>query len=396
MQGPTRALPRVLSSSETELDSKTNTRPRAAACPGISMRIVYLSAVETLRLAIRSADNLTREDPAIAECAAILRRGGLVAIPTETVYGLAANALDPAAVARIFEAKGRPTWDPLIVHVSSFEMVSRVAVEFPETAQKLVQRFWPGPLTLLLPKSASVPSSVTAGRETVAVRMPAHPVAHALIAAADLPLAAPSANRFGRISPTTADHVLSELNGRIDAVLDAGPTEIGLESTVLDPLRAPPLLLRPGGVTREQIEAVLGPVDLYSPPAQAIGPQALASPGLAARHYAPTARLILIDGERAALLNAVRAYVGSEGERGQYVGVMAPDDWIDETTLAGGGIVLFPWGAWGDWQQLGRNLFAGLRYLDKPGVSVILCPLPPAEGIGLALRDRLSRAARTS
>jgi L-threonylcarbamoyladenylate synthase len=352
--------------------------------------------VQTLRLSIRSGDNPTRENPAIAECAAILRRGGLVAIPTETVYGLAANALNTDAVARIFEAKGRPTWDPLIVHVSNFEMVGRVALEFPETARKLAQRFWPGPLTLLFRKSASVPSPVTAGRETIAVRMPAHPVAHALIAAADLPLAAPSANRFGRISPTTAEHVLAELEGRIDAVLDAGPTEIGVESTVLDPLRTPPLLLRPGGVTREQIEAVVGPVELYSPPAQAATPQALASPGLAARHYAPTARLVLIDGQRAALLSAVCTYVGSEGERGQYVGVMAPDDWIDETTLAAGGIVLFAWGSWGDWQQLGRNLFAGLRYLDKPGVSVILCPLPSPEGMGLALRDRLSRAARPS
>jgi L-threonylcarbamoyladenylate synthase len=318
-----------------------------------------------------------------------------VSIPTETVYGLAANALESAAVARIFEAKGRPAWDPLIVHVSSFEMLSRVAVELPQGTQKLVQRFWPGALTLLLPKSAQLPSTVTAGREAVAVRMPAHPVAQALIAAADLPLAAPSANRFGRISPTTAEHVLAELDGRIDAVLDAGPTQVGLESTVLDPLRTPPLLLRPGGITREQIEAIIGPIELYSPPADR-APEALASPGLAARHYAPTARLVVIDGERDALLKSIRDQVRSEGKRGNYVGVMAPQDWIDETTLAAGGIVLFTWGSWGDWQQLGRNLFAGLRYLDKPGVSVILCPLPSAEGMGLALRDRLARAARNS
>jgi L-threonylcarbamoyladenylate synthase len=282
------------------------------------------------------------------------------------------------------------------VHVSSFEMVSRVAAEFPETAQTLAQRFWPGPLTLLFRKSANVPSAVTAGRETIAVRMPAHPVAHTLIAAADLPLAAPSANRFGRISPTAAEHALGELEGRIDAVLDAGSTEIGVESTVLDPLCTPPLLLRPGGVTREQIEAVVGRVEIYSPPPQAASPEALASPGLAARHYAPIARLVLIDGERAALLKAVHRHVGSEGERGQYVGIMAPDDWIDQTTLAAGGIVLFAWGSWGDWQELGRNLFAGLRYLDKPGVSVILCPLPSSEGMGLAVRDRLTRAAQNS
>jgi L-threonylcarbamoyladenylate synthase len=351
--------------------------------------------VKTLRFTIRSGTDLGPETPAIAECAVILQRGGLVAIPTETVYGLAANALDIAAVARIFEAKGRPAWDPLIVHVANFEMVSRIAAEFPESARELAQRFWPGPLTLLLPKSEQLPSVVTAGRQSAAVRMPAHPVAGALIAAANLPLAAPSANRFGRISPTTAEHVLTELDGRIDAILDAGPTEIGVESTVIDSLRSPPLLLRPGAVTRDQIEAVIGRVELYSPPAHA-APQALASPGLAARHYAPTARLILIDGERDALLKAIRDYVTSEAERGNYVGVLAPDDWIDESTLASGGIVLSAWGPWGDWRQLSRNLFAGLRYLDKPGVSVILCPVPSNEGLGLALRDRLTRAARTS
>lgn len=357
---------------------------------------MYLFGVKTLRFTVRLNDDLSPETPAIAECASILRQGGLVAIPTETVYGLAANALDSAAVLRIFEAKGRPAWDPLIVHLADFEMAPRVAAELPALAQKLARRFWPGPLTLLLPKSAQLPNAVTAGRATVAVRMPAHPVARALIAAADLPLAAPSANRFGRISPTTADHVLSELDGRIDAVLDAGPTEVGVESTVLDALRSPPLLLRPGGVTREEIEAVVGRVELYSPSAHAPQPEALVSPGLAARHYAPTARLVLIDGTRDALFKAVRSYVASECERGNYVGIMAPDDWIDETTLAAGGIVLFGWGAWSDWAQLGRNLFAGLRYLDKPGVSLILCPLPSAEGMGLALRDRLIRAARTS
>ncbi len=357
---------------------------------------MYLSGVKTLRFTVRSTDDVGPNTPAIAECASILQRGGLVAIPTETVYGLAANAFDPAAVKRIFEAKGRPAWDPLIVHLSSLEMVPRVAADFPKMAQDLAQRFWPGPLTLLLPKSPQLPTSVTAGRETVAVRLPAHPVARALLAAADLPLAAPSANRFGRISPTTADHVFSELDGRIDAVLDAGPTEVGVESTVLDTLRSPFLLLRPGGVTREEIEAVIGPVELYSPPPYAPEPEALASPGLAARHYAPMARLLLIDGGRDALLKATRHHVASEGERGNYVGIMAPNDWVDETTLAAGGIVLFDWGAWSDWAQLGRNLFAGLHYLDKPGVSVILCPLPSAEGMGLALRDRLMRAARTS
>ena len=348
--------------------------------------------MKTLRFAIR-LDQFEAGDSALKECAAVLRRGGTVAIPTETVYGLAANALDAAAVERIFAAKQRPHWDPLIVHVSSLEMIARVALTFPEKAQALAERFWPGPLTLLLPRSPQLPLTVTAGRESVAVRMPAHPVARALIAAADFPLAAPSANLFGRTSPTTAEHVLRDLDGRIDAVLDAGPTSIGVESTVLDPLRTPPLLLRPGGITREQIEAVAGPLELYAAP-QGHEPQALASPGLASRHYAPSAKLRLVEGHRESLVKAVRDEVASEGERGNYVGVMAPDDWLDPQVLAAGGLVLFDWGRWQDWPALAKNLFAGLRYLDKPGVSVILCPLPPEEEMGLALRDRLMRAAR--
>lgn len=348
--------------------------------------------MKTLRFSLR-ADEAGPDHPAIIECAAILKRGGLVAIPTETVYGLAANALDAAAVERIFQAKQRPSWDPLIVHISNFEMITRVADEFPEIARVLAGRFWPGALTLILNKAETLPPSVTARGGTVAVRMPAHPVARAVIAAADLPLAAPSANRFGHTSPTTAEHVLGDLDGRIDAVLDAGPTPIGVESTVFDPLASPPLLLRPGGITREQLEAVAGPVEIYSDSTSRI-PESLASPGLTARHYAPDARLVLVEGRREALLEAIAQNVASEGEHGEYVGVMAPDGWLDERTLAAGGLVIFDWGAWRDWRQLAQNLFAGLRYLDKPGVSVIVAPLPPEEGLGLALRDRLMRAAR--
>ena len=348
--------------------------------------------MKTQRFIVRSED-ATPDHPLIVECAEILKRGGLVAIPTETVYGLAANALDEAAIAHIFAAKERPSWDPLIVHVSDFKMVNRVAAEFPQNARNFAERFWPGPLTLLLKKSAAIPHSVTAGRDTVAVRMPAHPVARNLIAAANLPLAAPSANRFGRMSPTTTDHVLRDLDGRIDAILDAGPTSIGVESTVLDPQRTPPLILRPGGVTREQLESVLGPIEVYSSP-PGLEPAALASPGLAARHYSPQARLVIVEGEENALRVAIRQHVADEGERGEYVGVMAPQDWLDDATLSNGGLVIFDWGTWGEWAQLAQNLFSGLRYLDKPGVSVILCPLPPEQGLGLALRDRLMRAAQ--
>ena len=351
-----------------------------------------LSQVKTAHLKVR-AEDATPAHPAIAEAASILKRGGLIAIPTETVYGLAANALDPMAIARIFEAKERPSWDPLIVHVANSEMISQVAADFPEICKRLADRFWPGPLTLLLKRHPQLPRAVTAGRDTVAVRMPAHPVARTIIASVGSALAAPSANRFGHTSPTSAEHVLSDLNGRIDAVLDSGTTQIGVESTVLDPLRTPPLLLRPGGITREQLEEVLGPVEVYSaPPNQA--PQALASPGLATRHYAPKARLMLVEGSPEKFRAAIEQQVAKAGENGDYVGAMVPEDWLDQQSLSRGGLVIFDWGSWSDPQQLAHNLFAGLRYLDKPGVSVIVCPLPSAEGLGLALRDRLLRAAR--
>ena len=348
--------------------------------------------MKTVQLKVR-AEDATADHPAICEAAAILKRGGLVAVPTETVYGLAANALDPAAISLIFRAKERPSWDPLIVHVADFEMIAQVAADFPEKAKRLAESFWPGPLTLLLKRHPRLPLIVTAGRETVAVRMPAHPVAKAVIVAARFPLAAPSANRFGHTSPTTAEHVLRDLEGRIDAVLDSGPTQIGVESTVLDPLRTPPLLLRPGGVTREQLEDQLGPIEVYSAPA-GHAPEALASPGLAARHYAPQATLILVAGTEQEFSAAIRRQIAKLGEGGNYVGAMVPENWLDREVLSLGGLVIFDWGSWSDPTELAHNLFAGLRYLDKPGVTVIVCPLPAGDGLGLALRDRLLRAAR--
>lgn len=316
-------------------------------------------------------------------------------MPTETVYGLAANALNPEAVQRIFTAKQRPAWDPLIVHVSSVEMIPAVATGIPAIARTLADSFWPGPLTLLLPRAPQLPPAVTAGRDTVAVRLPAHPVARALIAAAGLPLAAPSANLFGSVSPTSADHVLHDLDGRIDAVLDAGETMVGVESTVLDPLRTPPLLLRPGGITREQIEAAIGPIAVHDSSTKSTMSrmEAQASPGMADRHYAPSAKMKLVEGTPERLRAAVQDFFANS-KNTEYLGLMAPDAWIEAADLVKGGLVIFDWGQWGNWPELAHNLFAGLRYLDKPGVALIVCPLPAEEGMGLALRDRLMRAAR--
>jgi L-threonylcarbamoyladenylate synthase len=322
----------------------------------------------------------------VALAAKLLREGQLVAFATETVYGLGANALSAEAVAGIFVAKQRPAWDPLIVHLGSTEELHRVA-KVPSGLQErvaaLVQAFWPGPLTLLLPRSEAVPDAVTAGRELVGVRVPAHPAALALLAEAGLPVAAPSANRFGHTSPTTARHVLDDLEGRIAAVLDAGPTTIGVESTVLDPTQTPMVLYRPGAVSAEELTAVTGVAVRVFDPVATAEPEALPSPGVGIRHYAPRARLVLTEGSEEALQEAVQE------ASGQVVGVLLPEGW------SVGEAVVERWGRWEDVNSLAAGLFAGMRALDDRGVAVILCPLPEAGGLGDALRDRLRKAART-
>jgi L-threonylcarbamoyladenylate synthase len=355
--------------------------------------------VNTLRLTVDPDSPKTREsqrllDAALDRAAGILRDGGLVALPTETVYGLGANALDRAAVERIFAAKGRPAWDPVIVHIASTAMLEQLVGEVPATAAALMEAFWPGPLTLLLPRSSQVPDVVTAGRPLVGVRMPAHPVALELIRRAGVPVAAPSANLFAHISPTTAEHVLEDLNGRIDAVLDAGPTAHGVESTVLDPGASPMVIYRPGAVTAEQIRAVAGPVEIYRGGVEPLtvlkedtretAMEALPSPGVGLRHYAPRARLVLIDDARA-LVQAAQAC------RGERVGIMLPGEFAVPAELPV--VTIFKWGRWSAPEEMAHLLYAGLRALDAQECSVILCPLPPAEGLGAAIRDRLRKAA---
>src|ERR1700739_1282552 len=254
--------------------------------------------VKTLRLHADPAHLDTIEArQAMALATAILREGGLVALPTETVYGLGANALDTNAVTRIFAAKQRPAWDPIIVHIAgpvpANPMLEDLVAEMPEAARRLAVAFWPGPLTLLLPRSGRVPDAITAGRPLVGVRMPAHPVAFELIRQADDPSAAPSANLFGHTSPPTAAHVLDDLDGRIDAILDAGPTDHGVESTVLDPNQNPMVIYRPGAITADQIRQIAGPVEIFQSEAEveAAPPQSLPSPGVGIRHYAPRARV---------------------------------------------------------------------------------------------------------
>ena len=322
--------------------------------------------------------------------ARILRDGGLVALPTETVYGLGANALNAAAVERIFAAKERPAWDPVIVHIADEAMLEGLVTEIPPAARKLMDAFWPGPLTLLLPRTAAVPDAVTAGRPLVGVRMPAHPVAYELIRLAGVPVAAPSANLFGHISPTTAAHVLEDLDGRIDAAVDAGPCKHGVESTVLDPCQSPMAIYRPGAITLAQIRDIAGAAELFrgSGQLEERPREAMPSPGVGLRHYAPKARLVLV-GAPLERLGKLLSETARELD-GEKVGVMLPA----EVARPVRGAAVFPWGRWAVPEEMARGLYAGLRALDSQGCTVILCPVPPAEGIGAAIRDRLLKAAR--
>jgi L-threonylcarbamoyladenylate synthase len=354
--------------------------------------------VKTLRLSVDPSQLETPEAEAALSCAtAILCAGGLVALPTETVYGLGANALCRAAVERIFKAKERPAWDPVIVHIAPREtlydmldgLIERPAKDSP--VWRLMQAFWPGPLTLLLPRTAAVPDVVTAGRPLVGVRMPSHPVALKLIGRARVPVAAPSANRFGHVSPTTAAHVLHDLDGRIDAVLDAGPTPRGVESTVLDPTSSPMTIYRPGAVTAEQIRELAGPVELYKS-AEALRETpagAPPSPGAGLRHYAPRARLVLVEAPLRELGKCLAE--AARGNHGERLGVMLPAGVAAPPGITAGRV--YAWGRWDTPEELAQRLYAGLRELDAAGCAVILCPLPDAEGLGAAIRDRLKKAA---
>lgn len=319
-------------------------------------------------------------DPA----AEILRRGGLLAIPTETVYGLGANGLDPVAVTHIFEAKGRPQDNPLILHIPSADWLPRYCAEIPDTAYALAKRFWPGPLTMILKHKPMVPDVVTAGLPTVGMRCPDHPVTRAIIERADVPVAAPSANTSGRPSPTTARHVLDDMDGKIDGVVDGGPCSVGVESTIVDLTVTPPRLLRPGGVTLEQLRAVLGTVEVDPAVTRLMGPgEKPRAPGMKYRHYAPKAPVTVVK--------------GAPEETARY---------IAEASSPGSGVIcfdefrpLFPdrvvetIGPAADEAAQARHVFDALRAFDRTGVSQIWSQCPPDEGIGLAVANRLNKAA---
>lgn len=328
------------------------------------------------------AVTVSRVDPAapdatmLEHAAAILRSGGLVAFPTETVYGLGAHALDDAAVRRIYAAKGRPAHNPLIVHVADAQAASALCARWPPAAEALAARWWPGPLTLVLPKRAEIPDSVTAGLDTVAVRVPAHPLALALLGASALPIAAPSANRSGALSPTTAAHVERGLGDRVDLILDGGPTPVGIESAVVSLAADPPLLLRPGTIALERLRETVS--ELTRPTATDEGGP-LPSPGMLERHYAPRARLLLVT--RDELAAAAREHE-SEGAVGA---LLLAGDAPDAMH-----VVRMP----GDTAAYAARLYAALHDLDDAGCATILVETPPLDTEWTGVRDRLTRAAR--
>jgi len=322
------------------------------------------------------------ETRAVHHAARIIKRGGIVAFPTETVYGLGADAFAPLAVARIFEVKKRPHFDPLIVHVAGPDDLGRLVTDIPGPAQKLINRFWPGPLTLVLPKTDEVPDIVTAGLPTVAVRMPRHAMAQRLIELSGSPIAAPSANPFGYVSPTTAEHVRQQLDDQVDLILDGGPCPVGVESTILSFSEERPRLLRPGGVPLEEIESVIGkveitPVEKQTPDAPGPWAPGPTAPGMLPRHYAPRTPIVLVAKDE------IDSYTNKKA------GLLAFREPAKRPAFVHTEILSRK----GDFREAAANLFAAIRRLDALGLEVIVAEAVPETGLGRAIMDRLRRAS---
>jgi L-threonylcarbamoyladenylate synthase len=327
----------------------------------------------------------------IQNAAQIIKKGGLVAFPTETVYGLGADALNPAAVLALFEAKKRPLDNPPIIHIADTNEVYKLAQEVPKKAELIMKKFWPGPLTLIFKRSNIIPNVTVADLETVAIRMPKHKVALALIKQSSCPIAAPSANLSGNPSPTTAKHVYEDLNGRIDAILDGGSTNIGVESTVLDLSVDPPMVLRPGGTTFEALRQVLGNVQLH-PFVEAEKELPLGkikSPGMKHRHYAPKAEVILVEGTVSAVKRKIQELANAYALKGAKVGILA----TDETRKSYSATVVRSLGTRFNLAIIAQNLFRLLREVDAENVDVIITEGIPSEGMGLAVMNRLRKAS---
>lgn len=326
---------------------------------------------------------------ALQQAAALLRAGQLVAFPTETVYGLGANALNRDAVLSIFAAKGRPADNPLIVHVWSRDQLPALC-QVPEAAEKLMDAFWPGPLTILMPRKETIPLEVTAGLDTVGMRMPSSPAAAALLKACGVPVAAPSANRSGKPSPTSAQHVLEDMDGRIPLILDDGPCDVGVESTVVDVCHGTPCILRPGGITREMLESVLGRVDVAGSVLRPLREGETArSPGMRYRHYAPRGQVTLLRGEESRVVSALQTLYHQAEADGKRACVLCFSEHVAALSACHPhdlGSIAHP-------EQVAHRLFDTLRRLDEEGMEAIFSEVVAPEGVGLAVMNRLGRAA---
>lgn len=347
--------------------------------------------METKVIKINSEEGilLPEEDAALRRAGDILRAGGLVAFPTETVYGLGGDALNKESSRKIYAAKGRPSDNPLIIHICRFEDIYEIVESVPEVAGKIADAFWPGPLTLILPKAAIVPKETTGGLDTVAVRFPSHPVARKLIEYAGGFVAAPSANLSGRPSPTVAQYVIEDMDGRIDVIVDGGEVGIGLESTIIDLTVTPPQILRPGYITKEMLEAVLGQVETDKAllaPDSGIAPKA---PGMKYRHYAPGGELVIVEGDAEAVADYVNCRVDADREAGEKTGVICTAENVDKYRAH----VVKNVGSKDDEESIARNLFLVLREFDDERVTRIYSESFSDQGLGQAIMNRLLKAA---
>ncbi|MDQ0207051.1 L-threonylcarbamoyladenylate synthase [Alkalicoccobacillus murimartini] len=341
-----------------------------------------MSYIQTKRWNVNKSMNLQKKETDLQEAAAWIKQGKVVAFPTETVYGLGGNALDSQAVKEIFRAKGRPNDNPLIVHIAKREQLDALVTDIPEVAEKLMKAYWPGPLTLIFKASDQVPTDVTAGLDTVAVRMPSHPIARELLLESGVPVAAPSANLSGRPSPTTADHVWSDLEGRIAGIVDGGPTGVGVESTVLDISGPHPVIFRPGGLTQEQIAEIAEDVELDQ--ALVTEGQAPKSPGMKYTHYAPKGSLTLVTNYLQ--IQELAAHAQAQGSR---VGILTTENRKHEYVAD----FVFACGVDEDLTTTAALLYNGLRQFDDHQIDVIYSEVFPENGVGAAVMNRLRKAA---
>ncbi|MEM9950788.1 MAG: L-threonylcarbamoyladenylate synthase [Chloroflexota bacterium] len=333
-------------------------------------------------------DALNPDPQAMSLAAQVINSGGLVAFPTETVYGLGANAFNTQAVERIFEVKERPANDPVIVHIAEMYQLNDIAINIPSIVDKLTDVFWPGALTLILHRSEQIPDSVTAGQDTVAVRMPSHPIAQSLIRQSGVPIAAPSANRFSRPSPTSAVHVMHDLAGRVDVVLDGGNTHIGVESTIIELTSAVPTMLRPGGIALEELRQYLP--SLAFRPQHILEDETAPAPGTLLKHYSPNAEMLVYTGDNdEAVWQEMRRQAQTLLDKGRKVGIMV----LDDDVMRFEGVIAQYVMLGHDVEAMAATLFSGMRELDAAEVDVIMVRAPQQVGLGLAIFDRLKRAA---